>query len=193
MASFTITSITANSVTIKVSGITSGTKLKFPIRYVDATSTIQSPEETATGPTHLKTLYGLTPSTQYATNVGIWVSNAWSWIGTQTFTTSSGKTRPSNWYWSSTVASGYPINISATDWNNFTARINSFRSYAGLTTYSFTRVYSGTAISASIVNQAVYAIGSIPGHGSVPSAVYSGDTIRASFFNSLRSALNAIP
>ena len=101
--------------------------------------------------------------------------------------------RPNNWSWDSTIESGSAIAITAVEWNNFCTRINEFREYVGLSSYSFTTVRSGTTISATIVNQARTAISAISGHGILPSAAVSGGAITASFFNTLVSALNSIP
>lgn len=102
-------------------------------------------------------------------------------------------TRPDDWSWDSTIRSGSAIAITAAEWNDFCTRINEFREYAGLSSYSFTTVRSGTTISAAIVNQARTAINAISGHGTLPSAAVSGGAITASFFNTLVSALNSIP
>ena len=107
-------------------------------------------------------------------------------------TYSSGSERPDNWSWWSTISSGAALAITASEWNAFTTRINEFREYAGLSSYSFTPVSSGTPISYWIVNQARTAISEISGHGSLPSAAVSGGKIYASFFNSLASALNSV-
>ena len=101
--------------------------------------------------------------------------------------------RPDDWSWWSTVSSGSPIAITAREWNAFCTRINEFREYAELSSYSFTSVSKGTPISATIVNQARSAISGISGHGTLPSAAVSGGKITATFFNRLASALNSIP
>lgn len=110
--------------------------------------------------------------------------------------TTAAPSRPSNWNWESTIASGKEIELKASEWNNFCGRINDFRSYKNMNTFSFTYVYAGrTQISAAIVNQARTAISGISGHGSayLPPAAVSGETlISASFFNGLKDALNAI-
>lgn len=100
--------------------------------------------------------------------------------------------RPSDWQWWNSIYQGAKIKISADEWNSFCARINEFRAYKGLASYSFTKVSSGNKISASVVNQAVTAISAIPGHGTLPNSVYVGNPIKASFFNSLQTALNGI-
>lgn len=106
--------------------------------------------------------------------------------------TDLGTDRPDDWSWNSTIRAGADIAISAPDWNNFCSRINEFRAYAGLSSYSFTTVSRGTVISAAIVNQARTAISAISGHGTLPSAAVPGDEITARFFNTLTSALNSI-
>lgn len=106
--------------------------------------------------------------------------------------------RPSNWTWQSVVASEAKINISASEWNSFCARILAFAKYVGSKdngdyTYSLDTVYSGDYITATIVNKARSAISIIPGHGTLPSRVSAESYIYASFFNQLKDALNAIP
>ena len=116
-----------------------------------------------------------------------------SYCTVQIIATNIAAERPDDWSWWSTISSGSAIAITAAEWNAFTTRINEFREYADLSSYSFTTVSSGTPISYWIVNQARTAISEISGHGSLPSAAVSGGKISASFFNSLASALNSIP
>ena len=116
-----------------------------------------------------------------------------SYCTVQIIATNIAAKRPNDWTWWSTISSGAAIGITASEWNAFTTRINEFREYANLSSYSFTTVSSGTPISYWIVNQARTAISEISGHGSLPSAAVSGGKIYASFFNSLASALNSVP
>lgn len=106
------------------------------------------------------------------------------------------KSRPSSWSWTYTIASGYEIKISATEWNNFTSRINAFRTYVGLSTYSFTTVYSGNAISTTICNQARNAIADLFGYqysySSMPSTLTTEGVLPASFFTGITNVLNAV-
>lgn len=132
----------------------------------------------------------LNPNTKYNIKAIITYSGG-SVTLTTTASTTSGN-RPNNWYWTSSVSIGSQIRLSASEWNNFCARINAFRKYTGLSNYNFTTVYSGTKISASIVNQARSAIGAIPGHGILPGAATSGGIITAYFFNQLMYALNGV-
>lgn len=98
-------------------------------------------------------------------------------------------TRPSNWEWVTTKTSGANFSLTAAEWNGFTARINQFRLYKGLSQYSFTTVVSGNTIFASQINEAVIAIRAMATE--LPSQV-SGGAATASFINSLRTTLNSI-
>lgn len=189
MAAFSI-SYTATTVTVRVTGLTAGDELRFFVRLnPDIGVVLVDEKHTATASSMTMSFGGLSGSTNYAVNVRL---NG-TWLTAKTFTTPpEAPPRPGNWYWTSTVSSGSPISISAIEWNSFCARINAFRSYRGLSNYSFTTVYSGTAISAVIVNQARTAINSISGHGTLPSAAVQGGAVTASFFNGLRDALNAV-
>lgn len=79
---------------------------------------------------------------------------------------------PDKWYWSSNIASGRSLTVdsygihpvSATEWNNFTARINEFREYAGYSAYSFTTVNRGSNFKTAY-NEAVAAIKGVSGYG----------------------------
>lgn len=102
-------------------------------------------------------------------------------------------TRPSNFSWTYTKTSGGSFNLTAAEWNALTARINAFREYKGLSSYSFTYAYKGNDFTAAMYNQAVNAIKGISGYGSYLSTVSSGDTVTAAGLNLLRDELNAIP
>ena len=144
--------------------------------------------------TFTDTCSGLTPNTLYTINCRTIGSTGW--MGAEEFTTEaadSGEERPEDWSWSSAIAQGVPIEITATDWNNFCATIDEFRVYAGLPEYGFTTVSSGMKISAAICNEAWYAIDAISGHGTMPDIAVRGGDIYASFFTGLRNALNSIP
>ncbi len=102
-------------------------------------------------------------------------------------------TRPSNFSWTYTKTQGGSFNLTAAEWNSLTARINAFREYKGLSSYSFTYAYKGNDFTAAMYNQAVNAIKGISGYGSYLSTVSSGDTVTAAGLNLLRDELNAIP
>lgn len=193
MASYTI-SYTATTITFRATGLTAGDEIWFFVRPDPDDHTVSVDETyTITSASMTKTFGGLSGSTRYAANVRIKSGETRTWLGAKTFTTpAEAPPRPSNWYWTSTVSSGAKIALSATEWNNFCTRINAFRSYKNLSNYSFTTVYSGTAISAAIVNQARTAISGISGHGTLPTAAVQGGAVTASFFNGLQNALNAV-
>lgn len=106
--------------------------------------------------------------------------------------------RPNNWTGFDYIVSGYSMTVSgtaiyvmsATLWNDFTERINDFRSYKGLSNYSFTTVSSNTNCSAAIINEAINAINDVA--GTSQSTVSSGQTIAASIFTTMKNNLNSI-
>lgn len=110
----------------------------------------------------------------------------------------SENSRPANWSWTSTVSKGSKASngtvayLTAKEWNNFTARINEFRTYIGLSTYSFTTVVKGNPMTAAQVNQARTAINAMSPPTAVPSAAVSGQSVTAAFINGLSASLNSI-
>ena len=110
--------------------------------------------------------------------------------------------RPSNWAWTTTVITGGSIVVdnankrlkplTAVEWNAFGVRINLFRVYSGLGNYSFTHVYTNTAMTATIVNQARNAILAMSPPTTTPYEVSAGDKVTSNFFNALKNALNSI-
>lgn len=188
MASYSI-SYTATSATFTVTGLTAGDAIILFLRHEPYTGVMILDDDvtyTATGSTFRYTASGLSPNTSYAANVDA----AGVRLGIQYFTTQSA--RPSDWVWRSTIVSGGDIGLTASEWNDFCARINEFRAYKGLGAYSFTVAVTGAEISASIVNEAVNAISAIPGHGTLLSQAVSGGAVSAAFFHALRDALNAV-
>lgn len=99
--------------------------------------------------------------------------------------------RPSNFSWTNPKISGQNFNLSAVEWNNFTAKINEFRTYKGLSTYSFTTAVSGNGFTAVMFNEARNKIADMNTVG-LPTVKNSGDSIYASYLNDLVSTLNAI-
>lgn len=192
MASYSI-SYTATSVTFYVTGLTRGDAVVLYLRNEPYTGTMILDDDvkyTATGSTFSYTESGLIPGTSYAANVMV---NWGDPLGVEYFTTDSlAPSRPSSWSWRSTIVSGGDIGLTASEWNDFCGRINEFRAYKGLSTYSFTSVSPGVKISASIVNEARNAISAIPGHGGLPSQAVSGGEVSAAFFHALRDALNGV-
>lgn len=194
-AAYTITEIKDKSVTIHATGLTPGTYTRVYIALQENTSVPVVDQHYHTSGTSLTiTVSGLEPETSYAMNVmdNDTGAGADDWIGAQYFTTKKAEGRPNDWSWTSTIATGQPIKISALEWNTFCNRINQFRNYKELDGYNFTVVRQGTAISAKVVNEAWNAINGISGRGSMPSMAVKGDPIYASIFNGMKNALNAI-
>lgn len=146
--------------------------------------------------------YAMNRRVTYQNGYYYWDSsdNYYSNIGDAiTITPSTG--RPANWEWTTDISptSYVPMDsegfhpVTATEWNNFTNRINEFRTYTGYSNYSFTSVSKGQAFTPSIYNQAVEAIKGISGYGSYLSTISSGTILTADLFLSLRNELNAIP
>lgn len=148
--------------------------------------------------TYYMTYNGLSSLTWYDFNCEIWESGiriADLYLAYSIQTDAPPNPRPSNWYWDSTISSGSNFNISATEWNNFTSRINQFRQYKYLTSYSFYTVSSGEDFYYWIFNQAVSALNDLSSYMSVnliPSTKQSGDDLYASYFINMRDSLNSI-
>lgn len=153
-----------------------------------------------TAPSTSFTVTGLNPNTSYT--VGIGAVNADGAVSASTsLTRTTLSDRPDNWTgfdwivsganfydYNSSTSTGYPI--TAVSWNSFTSRINEFRTYKSLSSYSFTTVSSGTSFSATYINQAITAINAM---GFSQSAVTSGTTtISASIFQTMKNNLNSI-
>ena len=195
LPTFTIDAVTSNSVTITVKGFVPNERVRFQVKQYSNSSTAVDMDYNVNATTLTKTYSGLKPNTVYYADIQL---NQSLWLGGSSitdgkrFVTLAENTRPANWSWSSTIEKGKPIKVTAVEWNNFCTRINKFRTYKGLTTYNFTTVSKGMSISATIVNQARTAINGITGHGTLPSKAASGEAITASFFNTLKNALNAI-
>ena len=195
LPTFTIDAVTSNSVTITVKDFVPNERVRFQVKQYSNSSTAVDMDYNVNATTLTKTYSGLKPNTVYYADIQL---NQSLWLGGSSitdgkrFVTLAENTRPANWSWSSTIEKGKPIKVTAVEWNNFCTRINKFRTYKGLTTYNFTTVSKGMSISATIVNQARTAINGITGHGTLPSKAASGGAITASFFNTLKNALNAI-
>jgi hypothetical protein len=140
------------------------------------------------------TFTGLTASTTYTLGAQAFdVQGNGSDIKSISVTTPAAVTRPSNFTWSSAKTQGQNFNLTASEWTSLCSKINEFRTYKGLATYSFTSVASGDTFFFWIFNQAVTAISAMSPPTSAPSSVSSGDTVTASAINRLRDSLNSIP
>jgi hypothetical protein len=103
------------------------------------------------------------------------------------------------WEWSIPITANAPVYqttkvgndyiayiIPATEWNQFTAKINELRVAKGLSNYSFTQVSSGTNFTYQIMNQAITALNQI---GNSLELASIGD-IKAQHFIDIRDTYN---
>lgn len=138
---------------------------------------------------------GLTAGTSYTLYGFAQALNTYYYpAGSASFTTLPA--RPSDFAWTNSKSSGGTFNLTATEWNAFTAKVNGFRTYKGLSSSSFTSVSSGDTFTATIFNQSVTALGGLSsyftGGKTITSSKSQGDTINAAYLNDFVSALNSI-
>lgn len=140
------------------------------------------------------TFTGLSPGTTYNFKAYTERSGGYRWIPESGYFTASttGTNRPSNFSWTYTKSSGSTFNLYAFEWNNFFARINEFRTYKNLSTYSFTTAVSGYDFYAYMYNQAITAISAMSPSIALPTTRTSGSIIYASNINQLVTSLNSI-
>lgn len=107
-----------------------------------------------------------------------------------TFETDPEYIRPDDFSWTYVKRSGGAFNLTAREWNRFTARINDFRAYCEYSDYDFSVAYSGDPFTATMFNEARSAIKSMVSVS--VSEVYKGDIITADMLNDLVDDLNSI-
>lgn len=183
MASYSIAGYTDTTVTIKVTGLVANSDTyRIFVRLNSDTSntTADTATVTATSSTITRTFSGLSPSTTYAVNVSV---NG-SWIGARTFTTNSKTVQinvaPWDWYASSERINFYnvlygnlpanPEYLSRNVWNDIVNKVNELIIATNATGYGWDSGYatlSGTY-------------------------VYSGESLSAVKFNSLRNNLHFV-
>ena len=189
MASYSI-SYTQTTLTFTVTGISAGTECAFWLQKTATGEMILSADKaTSTGTSLTKSYNVLEPGTAYACNARAGENT--SLLGRKNFTTpgTPTPTRPADWDWSPFIWSGCPYeSLSYTVWNQFTARIDAFRKYKGLSEYGFTTAVSGETLLITLFTEAEAAIRAIPGHGTVP----TDRALAMSYFDGLASALNAV-
>lgn len=105
-------------------------------------------------------------------------------------------TRPGNFIGFLGVASGGSFNISAEEWNEFSEKIKAFALYKvqGLEISNIPPVINTQNFEASIFNATIANMDVLDSFISLtyPSMQVSGNNISASFFTSLKNALNSI-
>lgn len=165
-----------------------------------------------------KTIYDLSPSTRYTLVVYLRNADTGNRLNVSpavlSFTTES-KPRPRNWYWSERVTFGgvthnvpivpggtvptvrqsngdyYAYYMGASEWTNFVARVNEFRTYMNMNpVYLSVPARAGYPMSAQTINPIITAINDMTDwHISL---VSRGTDISASLFLTMSSALNGI-
>lgn len=139
------------------------------------------------------TFTGLTVNTTYTFGCRVFdnANNISTMLTTSATTVSN---RPANFSWTTAKTSGGNFNLTASEWDALTQRINDFRSYKSLAAYSFTNApYSDGQFYAFMFNQAVTAINDMSPPTATPASQASGNYIYASLLNGLVSSLNSIP
>lgn len=124
------------------------------------------------------------PSSQYQKATA---SSSWGWAYSYTYYRT---TKPSSFAWTYSKVSGGVFNLTATEWNNFRARINTFRQYRVLSDYSYSSVSTGGQFYGSDFTQALDKLNDMASL-SVYSH-YTGDPIYANYLNNMVTALNSI-
>ena len=168
------------------------TSSSFDSTNGEPSSYIDSDDDSSSG-NNFAISYNVTAGTIYYIWVRQYSGNSTGAIDLYIEPPEAAAVRPSNFSWTYTKTKGGSFNLTAAEWNALTARINAFREYKGLSSYSFTYAYRGNDFTAAMYNQAVNAIKGISGYGSYLSTVSSGDTVTAAGLNLLRDELNAIP
>lgn len=176
---------TATSITLKWTSSDAHSGIQFHRAYIGTSYNQLS----ATTKEH--TFNNLTTGQTYTVYVTI-ADNQGNTAQTTQYSVTLDGGRPENWSWSTSKTSGTTFNLTAIEWNNFCTRINDFRAYKGLSSYSFTAAVSGTNALASQINQARTAINDMSPPTTVPVAVSSNTNCLPSTVNGLRDSLNSI-
>ena len=202
--------VSANDIDIRVADGMSGNwdyiriykydNLDNLLGYLDLTKTNYDNEQkivTFSG-LSINTQYKFNAATYYTANSTLLQSVNWS---NDLYVTTPALSRPSNFSWTTSKIQGDPaINLTAIEWNGLCTRINEFRLYKGLSSYSFTILSSGGFFYAYMLNEARNSIFPMNSVG-LPSTKLGisdvvnpndADNLLASDLNALVSCLNAI-
>ena len=111
----------------------------------------------------------------------------------QSYTTNRGNKSPNGktFSWSSTVAQGQTILISAANWNSLVAYVRAAAPYCANSTPSLSTATSNAPITAAIFNNLDTGIGTLGGSGRVGNKTANIDIIKAADFQALASHYNA--
>lgn len=132
-------------------------------------------------------------------------------VYTKTYSFDMPTARPDDFMWDIPKIRGIDIEITASEWNKFTANINAFLEYKGLDWMEFPQAFStrtlisgrnvatsadglseNEIVSVAITKPAIEAINKIVGREYMLYEPEKGEPVDAEFFNSLVEALNSI-
>ena len=194
---FTVTNIGSTSISVQLATLDPSATFYFRVTLFLQNSVVYDNTQ-ITSSTFTYTYIGLTPGQSYTVKAEVYNAEDQYEIF---FDYHNVKTLVGVWDWQYPKVQGgdiYSVNgknliiMPASEWNNFTAFINTKRVSKGLSNYSFTSVSNGTNFTATIANQAVNALNDMLAVGNKISTVSSGNTITAAFFNNLRDKVNSI-
>ena len=197
---YTDESVTYQSFEVYVTGLQKNDLVRFWLYYADSSwnttkAIIDDQQKTATSSADIRfSASGLTANSRLIYNCSVTRSgdaNSPYTLGrVKTWTEETPlPPRPNNWYWLGITQGNYATNLTATQWNNFTTRINDFRAHLGLENYYFPYVGKGDTFTASHYNDAVRAINGM-GRSTLPT-VSKGATLKASLLQDLAVELNS--
>ena len=149
-------------------------------------------EATRDGQSKTVTLGGLEAGKTYTVNVEVYTSSGASTLLGQDTVKTSSIDWPGDWGWWSEKTAWQPVKIRANEWAHFVERINEIRAYKGKGPYNFTEVEPYDPISTTVCLEAYEAIYEIADADDMPDRPLDGYPMKASFFNDLRDALNAV-
>ena len=207
MASFTV-SCTDTTVTMRVSGLKSGQKVRFYVRIDPGDTVYVDRTFTATSSSLSKSFSGLTPGTDYACNVKL---DDKTWIGTRYFTTDTPEIKVDPWSWSrsngnasaSQTSAAYSAvrnngslsSFSHLVWNDMVDKVREILDAKGLAwsnnfaSYSATKMsYGDKVLTAARFNSLRYNIGLHYSTGI--NTVRTGDTVYGWYFTTLANCIN---
>lgn len=183
---------TSTSVTVAVSNYSDFTYFKYSIKNAATEVTVGESGAYITAKSY--TFTALEPNTRYYVFCNYSNHTYSDNEPTLSLTVYTDKSaRPANFEWTSEKKAGKAFNLTATEWNNFTSRVNEFRVYKNLSNYSFTKAYAGDTFTAAMYTQARSAIQAIDNYGAFIPTATKGQVIEAYHLNQIRDELNAIP
>ena len=194
----TISTITQTSVTSSFSVAGSWSSVEAQV-YIEGTSTVVSESTVYSGSTI--TVNGLTPGGNYRVSYRSFQGAIYSIYATVNYF-SAAASGESDWVWTTDFTQGNPMStytvggsarsivLPATEWNNFTTKINAFRTHDGLSLYTFTQAEPEHIFPKTMIDEAITAITAMNPPIVCP---LSTTTVTASLFNGLRDSLNSIP